>query len=64
MKAQNSINLAGSLINTDLLPQDDNFLRLLTESHGSKDERDNRTYEQAPRRDVTPLREAHGQILH
>jgi hypothetical protein len=43
VKAQNSINPASSLIDTDLLPQDANFLRLLTESHGGKDEGDNRT---------------------
>ena|SRR5215471_1065443 len=63
MKAQNSINLASGLINTELLPQDANFLRLLAESHRSKDERDSRTDEQAPRRNVTPLRETHGQTL-
>jgi hypothetical protein len=63
MKGQNSINSASSLIYTDLLPQDANFLGLLTESHDRKDERDNRTYEQAPRRNVTPMRETHVQIL-
>ena len=63
MKAQNSINLTSGLINTELLPQDANFLRLLAESHRGKDERDSRTDEQAPRRNVTPLRETHGQTL-
>jgi hypothetical protein len=43
MKAQNSINLASGLIYKDLLPQDDNFLRLLTEGHDGKDEPDSRT---------------------
>lgn len=63
MKTQNSINLATSLICTDLLLQDDNFLRLLAESQHGKEERDDRTYEQAPRRNVTPIRGTHGQIL-